>query len=203
MKLNEIADRPGSRHARKRVARGIGSGLGKTAGRGGKGQTARSGGAKPGFEGGQMPIYRRLPKRGFNKPNQLQYNEVNLSRVQAAFDAKKLDPAKLVTSQALVEAGVITHLYEGVRLLGNGELKSKADFEVFHASKGAVSAVEKAGGSVKMLRPPREEKVKKTKEVKPAAKAPEAKPKDAAGGKPKPAAEAKPAKPPKKPEAGE
>ena len=203
MKLNEIADRPGSRHARKRVARGIGSGLGKTAGRGGKGQTARSGGAKPGFEGGQMPIYRRLPKRGFNKPNQLQYNEVNLSRVQAAFDAKKLDPAKLVTSQALVAAGVITHLYEGVRLLGNGELKSKADFEVFHASKGAVSGVEKAGGSVKMLRPPRQEKVKKTKEVKPAAKAPEAKPKDAASGKSKPAADAKPAKPPKKPEAGE
>jgi large subunit ribosomal protein L15 len=156
-----------------------------------------------------MPIYRRLPKRGFNKPNQLQYNEVNLSRVQAAFDAKKLDPAKLVTSQALVEAGVITHLYEGVRLLGNGELKSKADFEVFHASKGAVSAVEKAGGSVKMLRPPRKEKVKKTKEAKPAAKAPDAKPKEAGGGKSKPAADTKPAadakqaKPPKKPEAGE
>ena len=204
MKLNEIADRPGSRHARKRVARGIGSGLGKTAGRGGKGQTARSGGAKPGFEGGQMPIYRRLPKRGFNKPNQLLYNEVNLGRVQAAIDARKLDPAKPVTSAALVEAGVITHLYEGVRLLGKGELKTKADFEVFHASKGAVSAVEKAGGSVKMLRPPKPEKTKKTKEAKPAAKSAEPKPKEAkeaSGGKAKPAAESKPAKAPKKPDA--
>jgi large subunit ribosomal protein L15 len=204
MKLNEIADKPGSRHARKRVARGIGSGLGKTAGRGGKGQTARSGGAKPGFEGGQMPIYRRLPKRGFNKPNAIEYNEVNLNRIQAAFDAKKLDPAKVVTTQALVEAGVITHLHGGVRLLGNGELKSKASFEVFHASKGAVSAVEKAGGSVKMLRPPRVEKPKKGKAAKPAAKAqggsPEAPPKD----KTKPAGEAKPAKqakPAKTPEA--
>ncbi len=97
MRLNEMADNAGARQQRKRVARGIGSGLGKTAGRGGKGQTARSGGAKPGFEGGQMPIYRRLPKRGFNKPNSVDYNEINLSRLQAAFDANKLDAAKPVT----------------------------------------------------------------------------------------------------------
>jgi large subunit ribosomal protein L15 len=154
MKLNEIADKDGARHYRKRVARGIGSGLGKTAGRGGKGQTARSGGAKPGFEGGQMPIYRRLPKRGFNKPNAVRYNEINLRQVQAAFDAKKLDPTQPVTLQALVASGVISRGYAGVRLLGEGELKVKASFEVHHASKGAQAAVEKAGGSVKVLKPP-------------------------------------------------
>jgi large subunit ribosomal protein L15 len=153
MKLNEIADNPGSRHTKKRVGRGIGSGLGKTAGRGGKGQTARKGGAKAGFEGGQMPIYRRLPKRGFNKPNQVEYNEVNLSRVQAAVDAKQLDASAPVTAAALVAAGVISAPKGGVRLLGKGELKSKLNFEVYHATAGAVAAVEKAGGSVKMLKP--------------------------------------------------
>jgi large subunit ribosomal protein L15 len=153
MKLNEIADNPGARHARKRVGRGIGSGLGKTAGRGGKGQTARKGGAKAGFEGGQMPIYRRLPKRGFNKPNLVQYSEVNLGLVQAAVDAKKLDAAAPVTAAALVAAGVIKAMRGGVRLLGKGELKSKLTFEVYHATAGAVAAVEKAGGSVKMLKP--------------------------------------------------
>lgn len=153
MKLNEIADNPGARHARKRVGRGIGSGLGKTAGRGGKGQTARKGGAKAGFEGGQMPIYRRLPKRGFNKPNAVEYSEVNLSRVQAAIDAKKLDASQPVTAAALVAAGVISAPLGGVRLLGKGELTSKLSFEVYHATAGAVAAVEKAGGSVKMLKP--------------------------------------------------
>jgi large subunit ribosomal protein L15 len=153
MRLNQIADKDGARHYRKRVARGIGSGLGKTAGRGGKGQTARSGGAKPGFEGGQMPIYRRLPKRGFNKPNAIRYNEINLGQVQAAFDAKKLDPAQPVTLEALVNSGVISRGYAGVRLLGEGELKVKAAFEVYHASKAAQAAVEKAGGSVKVLKP--------------------------------------------------
>ena len=153
MRLNQIADKDGARHYRKRVARGIGSGLGKTAGRGGKGQTARSGGAKPGFEGGQMPIYRRLPKRGFNKPNAIRYNEINLRQVQAAFDAKKLDPAKPVNLETLVESGVISKGYAGVRLLGEGELKIKAAFEVHHASKGAQAAVEKAGGSIKVLKP--------------------------------------------------
>jgi large subunit ribosomal protein L15 len=153
MKLNEIADNPGSRHAKKRVGRGIGSGLGKTAGRGGKGQTARKGGAKAGFEGGQMPIYRRLPKRGFNKPNKVDYTEVNLSRVQAAIDAKTLDASAPVTGAALVAAGVISSALGGVRLLGKGELKAKLNFEVYHATAGAIAAVEKAGGSVKVLKP--------------------------------------------------
>src|SRR6187401_70225 len=108
MKLNSISDKAGARHVRKRVGRGIGSGLGKTAGRGGKGQTARKGGAKPGFEGGQMPIYRRLPKRGFNKPNAVHYNEINLAVIERAIAAKKLDAKAPVTLEALVAAGVIT-----------------------------------------------------------------------------------------------
>jgi large subunit ribosomal protein L15 len=157
MKLNEIADNPGARQPRKRVGRGIGSGLGKTAGRGGKGQTARKGGAKAGFEGGQMPIYRRLPKRGFNKPNAVAYCEVNLSRVQTAIDAKKLDTKAPVTGEAMVAAGLISRVLGGVRLLGKGEFKAKADFEVFYATKGAIAAVEKAGGTVKILRAPKEE----------------------------------------------
>ncbi len=153
MKLNEIADNPGSQHQKKRVGRGIGSGLGKTAGRGGKGQTARKGGAKAGFEGGQMPIYRRLPKRGFNKPNAIDYNEINLDRVQRAVDAGKLDASVAVTQDALIGAGVLSKKMAGVRLIGKGALKAKLSFEVWHASQGAVEAVEKAGGSVKMLRP--------------------------------------------------
>jgi large subunit ribosomal protein L15 len=153
MKLNEISDNNGARRPRKRLGRGIGSGLGKTAGRGGKGQTARSGGAKAGFEGGQMPIYRRLPKRGFNKPNAAKYNEVNLERIQAAVDAKKLDISAPVTADALKAAGILTHPHDGVRLLGKGELKSKLAFEVYHASKGAIAAIEKAGGSIKLLKP--------------------------------------------------
>jgi large subunit ribosomal protein L15 len=153
MRLNEISDNGGARRPRKRLGRGIGSGLGKTSGRGGKGQTARSGGAKAGFEGGQMPIYRRLPKRGFNKPNAIEYNEVNLARIQAAVDAEKLDINAPVTGESLRAAGVLTHLHGGVRLLGKGELKAKLAFEVYHASKGAIAAIEKAGGSVKLLRP--------------------------------------------------
>ena len=153
MKLNEIADNPGARKDRKRIGRGLGSGTGKTGGRGGKGQTARKGGAKPGFEGGQMPIYRRLPKRGFNKPNQVEYNAVNLARVAIAVEAKKLDVKNPVTAEALFAAGVISKLAPGgVRLIGNAELKSKLNFEVFYASKGAVASVEKAGGSVKISR---------------------------------------------------
>ena len=153
MKLNQIADNAGAKHAKKRVGRGIGSGLGKTAGRGGKGQTARKGGAKAGFEGGQMPIYRRLPKRGFNKPNIVNYNEVNLSRIQAAVEGKALDANVPVTAEALIAAGVITKRMGGVRLLGKGEIKAKLNFEVYHATKGAIAAVEKAGGSVKILKP--------------------------------------------------
>ena len=154
MKLNQIRDNPGARKVRTRVGRGIGSGLGKTAGRGGKGQTARKGGAKAGFEGGQMPIYRRLPKRGFNKHNPVAYNEVNLARVQAAIDAKKLDGKAPVTAASLLAAGVITKLTKGgVRLIGTEKFTAKLAFEVFYATKGAIGAVEKAGGSVKILRP--------------------------------------------------
>ena len=159
MKLNEIADNPGAKHTKKRVGRGIGSGLGKTAGRGGKGQTARKGGAKAGFEGGQMPIYRRLPKRGFNKPNIVDYNEVSLARIATTVEAKKLDDKTVVTQASLAAAGVITKSnVGGVRLIGNAEVKAKLNFEVFYASKGAIAAVEKAGGSVKILRPPAVEK---------------------------------------------
>ena len=132
MKLNSISDKAGARHVRKRVGRGIGSGLGKTAGRGGKGQTARSGGAKAGFEGGQMPIYRRLPKRGFNKPNALSYNEINLGRLQAAIDAGRLDAGKPVDATALLAAGLAAKPRDGVRLLGKGVLTAKIAITVNH-----------------------------------------------------------------------
>jgi large subunit ribosomal protein L15 len=151
MKLNELKDRPGAREARKRVGRGIGSGYGKTAGHGHKGQKARSGAATAGFEGGQMPIYRRLPKRGFNKPNRDRFNEVNLGRIQLALDAGKLDAGQPVTPETLLAAGVITRAFDGVRLLGEGELKAKVSFQVHHASKSAMAAVEKLGGSVTIV----------------------------------------------------
>ena len=157
MKLNQIADNAGARKARKRVGRGIGSGLGKPAGRGGQGQTPRKGGAQAGFEGGQMPIYRRLPKRGFNKPNAVSYNEVNLGQLQRAIDAKKL-AAGAVTEADLVKAGIITRVMGGVRLLAKGEIKKALNLEVFYATKAAIAAVEKAGGSVKVLRPAEEPK---------------------------------------------
>ncbi|MEA2907608.1 MAG: large subunit ribosomal protein [Alphaproteobacteria bacterium] len=158
MKLNEIADRPGSRKKRQRIGRGIGSGMGKTGGRGGKGQTARSGVRIKGFEGGQMPLHRRLPKRGFrNTPFRRKLNEVNLGRVQAAIDAGRLDAAATVDAAALVKAGILRRAKEGVRLLGTGEIKAKVTFSVWGASKSAVAAVEKAGGSVEVLAPKREE----------------------------------------------
>jgi len=150
MRLNELKDNPGARTARKRVGRGIASGTGKTAGRGHKGQKSRSGVAIKGFEGGQMPLHRRLPKRGFNNIFAKHFNAVNLGRVQRAIDAKKLDPKKPVTEAALLEAGVIRRVRDGVRLLGKGEIKSKVTFEVTGASKGAIAAVEKAGGAVKV-----------------------------------------------------
>ena len=155
MKLNELADRPGSSKTRQRLGRGIGSGSGKTAGRGGKGQTARSGVRIKGFEGGQMPLHRRLPKRGFTNIFAKKLNEVNLGRVQGAIEAGKLDPKDVVDSAALVRAGVLRRAKEGVRLLGSGEIKTKLNFEVHGASKSAVAAVEKAGGSVKVLAPPK------------------------------------------------
>jgi len=158
MKLNEIAPSAGSRKKRFRIGRGIGSGAGKTGGRGGKGQTARSGVRIKGFEGGQMPMHRRLPKRGFkNTAFALKLNEVNLGKVQAAIDAKLLDAGATVDAAALVKAGVLRRAKDGVRLLGNGEIKAKVSFEVYGASRSAVEAVEKAGGSVKILAPKREE----------------------------------------------
>ncbi len=157
MKLHEISDNAGARKARMRIGRGIGSGKGKTGGRGGKGQTARSGVRIKGFEGGQMPLHRRLPKRGFdNSPFALKLNEVNLGRLQAAIDAGKLDPKATINAEALVKAGVMRRARAGVRLLGTGELKAKINIEVYGASKSAQAAVEKAGGSVKVLAPKKE-----------------------------------------------
>ena len=154
MKLHELAGRPGARKVRKRIGRGIGSGTGKTGGRGGKGQTARSGVRIKGFEGGQMPLHRRLPKRGFkNTMFARKLNEVNLGRVQAAIDAGTLDAAAKIDAAALVKAGILRRAKDGVRLLGDGELKSKVTLSVFGASKSAVAAVEKAGGSVEILAP--------------------------------------------------
>jgi large subunit ribosomal protein L15 len=152
MKLNQIADRPGARKNRMRIGRGIGSGMGKTGGRGGKGQTARSGVAINGFEGGQMPLHRRLAKRGFrNSPFAVALNEINVGRVQAAIDAGKLDAGSPVDVAAMVKAGLMRRAKGGVKLLGQGELKTKVDFSVYRASKSAIAAVEKAGGSVKIL----------------------------------------------------
>ncbi|MBV8472507.1 MAG: 50S ribosomal protein L15 [Hyphomicrobiales bacterium] len=152
MKLNSIKDNPGSSKARIRVGRGIGSGKGRQAGRGGKGQTARSGVRIKGFEGGQMPLHRRLPKRGFTPPSTLDLNEVNLGRIQEAIEAGVLDLSKPITVEALAEAGVVARTRDGVKILGKGEIKAKADFEVYGASKSAVAAIEKLGGSVKTLR---------------------------------------------------
>jgi large subunit ribosomal protein L15 len=153
MKLNDIADKTGSRKARMRVGRGIGSGKGKTAGRGGKGQTARSGVAIKGFEGGQMPIHRRLPKRGFNNIFRLDFAEINLDRLQDAIDAKLVDVNETVTVESLVKAKVVRRAKAGIRLLGRGEIKAKLNIEVYGASKTAIAAIEKAGGTVKILAP--------------------------------------------------
>jgi large subunit ribosomal protein L15 len=153
MKLSDIADNAGSRKKRMRVGRGIGSGKGKTSGRGGKGQTARSGVRIKGFEGGQMPLHRRLPKRGFNNIFRLNFVEINLDRLQQAIDSKLLDAKDTVTAESLVKAGVLRRSRDGVRLLGRGELKAKLNIEVHGASKPAIAAVEKAGGSVKILAP--------------------------------------------------
>ena len=151
MKLNEIKDNEGSSKDRKRVGRGIGSGKGKTGGRGVKGQKACSGVAINGFEGGQMPIYRRLPKRGFNNIFASDFVIVSLDRVQKAIDAGKLDAKATVDAAALKAAGVIRREKDGVRILADGELKAKVTFEVAGASKPAVEKIEKAGGSIKLL----------------------------------------------------
>ena len=148
MKLNEIRDNEGAHKKRMRVGRGPGSGKGKTAGRGVKGQKSRSGVAIGGFEGGQMPLYMRMPKRGFNNANALKLAEVNLWRLQDAIDAKKLDIKGEIKGDALVAAGVIRRVKDGVRILGTGEIKSKLNLVVWSASAGAVKAIEAAGGTI-------------------------------------------------------
>ena len=148
MKLNEIRDNEGATKNRMRVGRGIGSGKGKTGGRGVKGQKARSGVAIKGFEGGQMPLHRRLPKRGFNNPGATDLNAVNIGRIQQAVDAGKLDVSAPVTVESLIAAGVVSKARDGVKILGVGELTAKLTFQVSRASKSAVEAIEKAGGSV-------------------------------------------------------
>ncbi|MEM7443163.1 MAG: 50S ribosomal protein L15 [Pseudomonadota bacterium] len=149
MKLNELRDNAGARKAATRVGRGIGSGKGKTAGRGHKGQKSRSGVAIKGFEGGQMPLYRRLPKRGFNNAKfAMRYAVVNIGKLQEAIDAKKLSAKGTINADALREAGLLNRALDGVSLLAKGELKTKVSIEVARASKAAVEAVEKAGGQV-------------------------------------------------------
>jgi len=157
MKLTDLADNPGSRKKRMRVGRGIGSGKGKQAGRGGKGQTARSGVRIKGFEGGQMPLHRRLPKRGFNNIFRLDLTEVNLDRLQEAIDSGKIDAKATINAEALVKSGILRRAKDGVRLLGRGELKAKITIEVYGATKTAIEAVEKAGGTVKILAPKKDE----------------------------------------------
>lgn len=157
MRLNQIADNPGARKERMRVGRGIGSGKGKTSGRGVKGQKARTGVSIKGFEGGQTPIYRRLPKRGFNPLNPTSYETVNIGRLQAAIDKKKIDASKPIDEAALKVAGLCSRKSGGVRLLGTGELKSKVTITVSGASATAKSAVEKAGGSITVLIAPKAE----------------------------------------------
>lgn len=155
MRLNEIRDLPGATKPKKRLGRGPGSGLGKTSGRGMKGQKSRSGVAIKGFEGGQMPLHRRLPKRGFNNIFAKDFNEVNVGRVQMAIDAGKLDAKNSITVEALLSAGIIRRVRDGVRLLGKGELKTKLTVELTGASSGAVKAVEAAGGTVTATPMPR------------------------------------------------
>jgi large subunit ribosomal protein L15 len=150
MKLNQIADNEGARKGRMRVGRGIGSGKGKTAGRGVKGQKSRTGVAIKGFEGGQMPLYRRLPKRGFRPPHQKTWQVINIGAIQKAIDDKKLDAAKPIDGAAMLAAGLFKSASDGVRLLGKGEIKTKIEVKVAGASASAIAAVEKAGGKVEL-----------------------------------------------------
>ena len=153
MRLNQLKDRPGASKAKMRVGRGVGSGKGKTAGRGVKGQKSRGGVSINGFEGGQMPIHMRMPKRGFNSMNRANLAWVNLGRIQKAIDAKKLDPKAEVTEAVLAGAGLVRRKNDGVRLLAQGALKTKVTFVVTGASASAIEAVKKAGGAVNLLRP--------------------------------------------------
>jgi large subunit ribosomal protein L15 len=211
MRLNELSDRPGATKARKRLGRGIGSGLGKTSGKGTKGQKARAGVAIKGFEGGQMPLHRRLPKRGFKNIFSKKYNELNLGKIQGAIDAGALDGKKPITVEALKEAGLIRRAKDGVRLLGSGEIKGKLAFEVTGASGSAIKAVEAKGGTVtlKSITGREEPAANKIKAEKRAAKrAAKAQPKggkakakgeEEGEAKPEQAAEAQAPKAPKKP----
>ncbi|WP_380056552.1 50S ribosomal protein L15 [Falsihalocynthiibacter sp. SS001] len=155
MKLNELRDNPGATKSRKRVGRGPGSGTGKTGGRGIKGQKSRSGVAIKGFEGGQMPLYQRLPKRGFNKPNRKKFAVLNLGLIQKFIDEKKLDAKAAITEDVLVASGLVRRKLDGVRVLGKGEITSKVTIEVTGASAGAIEAVEKAGGKVTVTATPK------------------------------------------------
>lgn len=150
MKLHELRDNPGATKARKRIGRGPGSGTGKTGGRGIKGQKSRSGVAIKGFEGGQMPLYQRLPKRGFNKPNRKKFAVINLGLLQKFVDEKKLDAKAAITEDALIACGLVRRKLDGVRVLAKGEITAKLNIEVTGASKAAIDAVEKAGGSLKV-----------------------------------------------------
>jgi large subunit ribosomal protein L15 len=154
MKLNDLRDNPGATKKRMRVARGPGSGKGKTAGRGIKGQTSRSGVAINGYEGGQMPLYRRLPKRGFSKPNQKHFAVINLDTLQKFVEAKRLDPKAEVTEELLVEAGVVRRKLDGIRLLAKGELTTPLKITLTGASAAAAAAVEKAGGTLTLIAKP-------------------------------------------------
>ena len=151
MRLNQIKDNPGSRKERLRIGRGIGSGMGKMGGRGGKGQTARSGVRLGGFEGGQMPLHRRLPKRGFNKINRKDWNEINVGDLQGAIDTKRIDASKPIDIATLVAAGVIRRPLDGLRILGEGELKAKVSVTVNHVSAKAREAIEKSGGTITLI----------------------------------------------------
>jgi len=187
MRLNEITDRAGARKAPRRLGRGIGSGRGKTAGRGHGGQKSRSGVALKGFEGGQMPIHRRVPKRGFKNPTRKRLVAVNLGRLQQAIDAGRLDPAQAVTEKTLCDAGIVNKARDGVRLLAKGDLKAKLSVEVHGASKTAIAAIEAAGGKITVTAPRKDnseksanrgkksKKGKKAEEAKEAKKAQEAK----------------------------
>ena len=163
MRLNELRDNDGATHAKKRVGRGIGSGKGKTAGRGHKGQKSRSGVAIKGFEGGQMPIHRRVPKRGFNNYNVKDYNEINLDGIETAIASGKLSANDTINLDSLLKAGVIKKVKDGVRLLGNGELKTKLVFEITGVTKSALKAVEAVGGEVKLVELPKKQPLENPK----------------------------------------
>jgi large subunit ribosomal protein L15 len=169
MRLNEISDNKGATHARKRIGRGTGSGMGKTATKGHKGQKARSGVAINGFEGGQMPLYRRVPKRGFKNIFRKRYVELNVGRLQDAIDAGRVDAKKPISGETLVAAGILRRVHDGVRLLAKGEISANVTIEVAGASKAAVEAVEKAGG--KVVLPPKDDAPRGKSKKK--AKAPE------------------------------